>query len=132
MKTLALEFKNTLLENGIKSTIATAKTGTIYVHTDFGSVRISDHLANSMKSNAKYELSCFDSIETVLGKMLQEKNNVNIFRNMFNVGDIVTNGFVDFEVLEKTNKGLILKNLYSGNTKEESNPSSHKVFTLKK
>lgn len=131
MRTLATEFINKLSENGIVGSINTAMTGSIYIKTNYGSIRIADHLANSHKDTSKYNLSGYDSIDFVLDKILKEKNNIDSFKSIFKNGDIITNGFADFEVKEKTENGLVLKNLKSGNLREETNPFSLKVYKLK-
>lgn len=131
MRTLATEFIKKLTDNGIKYSINTAMTGSVYVVTDYGMVRIADHLSNAHKDTSNFSIADYDSIDFVLGEILKAKNNVNTFKGMFKVGDIITNGFVDFEVKEVTEKGLVIKNLNSGNLREESNPSSHKVYTKK-
>jgi len=131
MKNLATEFVKKLSDNGIKYSINATMTGSVYIVTDYGKIRIADHLANAHKDTSKYSISDYDNIDFVLGEILKAKNNVNTFKDMFNIGDIITNGFADFEVKEKTENGLVLKNLKSGNLREETNPASLKVYKLK-
>lgn len=93
-----------------------------YIYSEFGIIRISDYPDNRYNSITKIEIGTMcDTSEAdfIIDKVLEKQLNRLTSQSRFKKGDLVTNNFVDFEVVGKLKNGkLKLKDIKRGNTLE--------------